>query len=123
MVLLEFGEIYMNIYESWIVKSPIIQRGLHGDKVPENSISAFKQAVKNKLPIKFEVTSLADGTPVVFNDERLARMTGADGFISSLKISNFKEQKKKSQPLQKRWKLLTEKFLFLLKLKTKEKLV
>ena len=79
----------MNIYESWIVKSPIAHRGLHSEKVPENSISAFKQAVKNKLPIELDVIALADGTPVVFHDEKLARMTGCDGFISSLNISDI----------------------------------
>lgn len=83
----------MNIYESWIVKSPIAHRGLHGDKIPENSISAFKQAVKNKYPIELDITALADGTPVVFHDERLARMTGADGFISSLNITDLENFK------------------------------
>ena len=79
----------MNIYESWIVKSPIAHRGLHGEKVPENSLAAFKQAIKNKLPIELDVTALADGTPVVFHDEKLARMTGCDGFISGLNIADI----------------------------------
>ena len=73
----------MNIYESWIVKSPIAHRGLFDEKNPENSLLAFKRAIKNKVAIEFDVTSLADGTVVVFHDERLARMTGKDGFISS----------------------------------------
>ena len=116
----------MNIYESWIVKSPIIQRGLHGDKVTENSISAFKQAIKNKLPIKFEVSALADGTPVVFNDERLARMTGADGFISSLNISdieNFKLQgtKEKIPTLAEALDVIDGKVPLLIEIKNKGK--
>lgn len=81
----------MNIYESWIVKSPIAHRGLFGEKVPENSLLAFKQAVKNKLPIELDVTALADGTPVIFHDEKLARMTGRDGFISSLSLSDISD--------------------------------
>lgn len=79
----------MNIYESWIVKTPIAHRGLFGEKVPENSLLAFKQAVKSKLPIELDVTALADGTPVIFHDEKLARMTGRDGFISSLSLSDI----------------------------------
>lgn len=79
----------MNIYESWIVKSPISHRGLHGEKVPENSIAAFKQSIKNKYPIELDVVALADGTPVVFHDEKLARMTGRDGFISSLSLADI----------------------------------
>ncbi len=79
----------MNIYESWIVKSPIAHRGLHGEKVPENSLLAFKQAIKNKLPIELDVSALADGTPVVFHDEKLARLTGCDGFISGLNVTDI----------------------------------
>ena len=81
----------MNIYESWIVKSPIAHRGLHGENVPENSLAAFKLAAKNKYPIELDVVALADGTPVVFHDEKLARMTGRDGFISSLSLSDISD--------------------------------
>ena len=79
----------MNIYESWIVKSPIAHRGLFDEKNPENSLSAFKRAIKNKLTIELDVTSLADGTLVVFHDEKLARMTGKDGFISGCNYSDI----------------------------------
>ena len=81
----------MNIYESWLVKQPIAHRGLFGDKIPENSIAAFKNAIKNKLPIELDVTCLADGTPVVFHDEKLARMTGKDGFISNCKYEDIQK--------------------------------
>ena len=83
----------MNIYETWIVKSPIAHRGLFGEKIPENSLLAFKQAIKNKLPIELDVTALADGTPVIFHDEKLARMTGRDGFISSMSLADISDLK------------------------------
>ena len=73
----------MNIFETWIAKTPIAHRGLFNEKYPENSLSAFKNAVKNKLPIELDVSYLTDGTLVVFHDEKLARMTGKDGFISN----------------------------------------
>ena len=78
----------MNIYETWIVKQPIAHRGLFGDKIPENSIAAFKNAVKNKVTIDLDVSFLTDGTPVIFHDEKLARMTGKDGFISNCKYED-----------------------------------
>ena len=81
----------MNIYESWIVKSPISHRGVHGEKAPENSLAAFKQSIKNKYPIELDVVALADGTPVVFHDEKLARLTGRDGFISSVSLSDISD--------------------------------
>ncbi len=74
----------MSIFDTWLVKSPIAHRGLFNSTIPENSITAFKNAIKNKLPIELDVVSLADGTPVVFHDEKLARMTGKDGFVSGL---------------------------------------
>ena len=39
----------MNIFETWLATTPIAHRGLFTDKIPENSLSAFKNAVKNKL--------------------------------------------------------------------------
>ena len=79
----------MNIFESWVATTPIAHRGLFNDKYPENSLSAFKNAVKNKLPIELNVTCLADGTPVIFHDQKLARMTGKDGFISMLNYEDL----------------------------------
>lgn len=79
----------MNIYETWIATTPIAHRGLFNEKYPENSIAAFKNAVKNKLPIEIDVNCLADGTPVVFHDQKLARMTGKDGFISNCKYEDI----------------------------------
>ena len=79
----------MNIFDSWISTTPIAHRGLFNEKYPENSLAAFKNAVKNKLPIEFDVSCLADGTPVIFHDQKLARMTGKDGFISMLTIDDL----------------------------------
>lgn len=79
----------MNIYDSWLVQQPIAHRGLFTDKIPENSLSAFKNAIKSKLPIELDVTILTDGTVVVFHDEKLARLTGKDGFISNCSYADI----------------------------------
>ena len=81
----------MSIYESWLVKQPIAHRGLFDEKHPENSLAAFKNAIKNKLPIELDVSILTDGTPVIFHDEKLARMTGKDGFISNCKFEDIQK--------------------------------
>lgn len=81
----------MSIYESWIVKQPIAHRGLFNENIPENSLAAFKNAVKNKVTIDLDVCCLADGTPVIFHDEKLARMTGKDGFISNCKYTDIQK--------------------------------
>lgn len=73
----------MKINDTWIGSCPIAHRGLFNEEIPENSLASFKNAIKNKCPIELDVTHLADGTPVVFHDEKLARMTGKDGFITN----------------------------------------
>lgn len=81
----------MSIYDTWIVTSPIAHRGLFNETIPENSIPAFKNAVKNKVSIELDVVALSDGTPVVFHDSKLARMTGKDGFISNCTYDEIKD--------------------------------
>ncbi len=79
----------MKINEMWIGSSPIAHRGLHSSEIPENSLASFKNAIKNKFPIEFDVTCLADGTPVVFHDEKLSRLTGRDGFITNTSLEEL----------------------------------
>ncbi|WP_293902148.1 glycerophosphodiester phosphodiesterase [Phenylobacterium sp.] len=59
---------------------PIAHRGLwspHGP--PENSLGAFQAACAAGYGIELDVQLSADGEAVVFHDDKLARMTGADG--------------------------------------------
>lgn len=73
-----------DIFKSWLVETPIAHRGLHNDELPENSIGAFKNAVKSGYAIELDVQIIADGTVVVFHDETLSRMTGNDGYVKFL---------------------------------------
>lgn len=53
---------------------------------PENTLEAFDRAVElGAQMIELDVRQAADGTLVVFHDEDVSRMTGADGFIHALK--------------------------------------
>jgi len=58
-------------------------RGLHDNKgdAPENSLAAIEKAVKHGYGIEFDVQLTRDRIPVVFHDESLARMCGADGHV------------------------------------------
>lgn len=51
-------------------------RGLHGNGIPENSMAAFRLAVRKGYGIEFDVQLTRDGIPVVFHDASLARMCG-----------------------------------------------
>lgn len=58
-------------------------RGLHsGDgAVPENSLSAFRQAVFQGYGIELDLQLTADERVVVFHDDTLARMCGEQGSV------------------------------------------
>ncbi len=90
----------MEIFESWIVNRYIAHRGLHDETCAENSLSAFAKAVENDYAIELDVRVIGDGTPVVFHDETLQRMTGCDGYVKNIsskdslkkyKLSNTKD--------------------------------
>ncbi len=83
----------MNIYDSWLCQKFIAHRGLHDEESPENSLSAFQKAIDKGYPIELDVHPLADGTVVVFHDEKLGRMTGADGFITNYTYDDIKDLK------------------------------
>lgn len=85
-------EVKMDIFSSWLVNKYIAHRGLHSDKIPENSIMAFKEAINHDYAIELDVHKIEDDTVVVFHDDTLKRMTGEDGYINSVK--DKKELKK-----------------------------
>ncbi len=59
-------------------------RGFHGDKkiAPENSMKAFHNAVEKGYGIELDVQLSKDLVPVVFHDENLKRVCGADHYLN-----------------------------------------
>ena len=69
----------------------IAHRGIHNNKdIPENSILAFKEAIKGNLPIEFDIRITKDNKLVVFHDGNLKRMTGIDKNIEELTLDEVK---------------------------------
>lgn len=68
-------------YDFWLLNRPIAHRGLWGNGLIENSLSAYKNAVDNGYPIEIDLYSSKDGTLFSFHDALLKRMTGAEGLI------------------------------------------
>lgn len=79
----------MELFNSWLVSTPIAHRGLHDDSAPENSLAAFQKAIDAGYAIELDVQMLSDGTLVVFHDESLSRLTGNDGYIKFLTRSDL----------------------------------
>lgn len=73
--------------------SPFAHRGLYTDDqtVPENSMLAFAQAVKQGYAIELDVQLSADGKVIVFHDANLFRMSGVDKKIAETDWQQLKE--------------------------------
>ena len=79
----------MDLFNSWLVETPIAHRGLHDKSHPENSMSSFAQAIEAGYAIELDIQMISDGTIVVFHDESLSRLTDNDGYIKFLNKSDL----------------------------------
>lgn len=70
--------------DTFLTRLPIAHRGLHDANKPENSIAAFRAAIKGGYAIETDVRLSKDGKLVVFHDETLLRMTGAEQAVAEL---------------------------------------
>ena len=71
---------------SFLSSSLIAHRGLHSAGKPENSLAAFGAAVRRGYAIELDVHLLSDGSVVVFHDDNLKRMCGADVEVKALTV-------------------------------------
>ena len=79
---------------NFLVKNTIAHRGIFdNDKVPENSIKSFKDAIKKGYVIEFDVHLTKDKKIVVFHDMDLDRMTKEKGPIKELTLEELQKIK------------------------------
>ena len=71
----------------------IAHRGLHNNnsQIPENSLSAFKEAVNNGFAIENDIHLSSDGEVVVFHDDNISRMCGINKKIKDMTLGEIKE--------------------------------
>lgn len=62
--------------------APFAHRALHDGTMAENSMDAIKAAVEAGYGIEIDIQPSRDGTPMVFHDYDLARLTGVAGAIA-----------------------------------------
>ena len=75
----------MNIYA---------HRGLFDNKkIVENTINAFKKAIKDNVNIELDIRVTKDNKLVVFHDENIKRLTGINSKISDLTYEELKNIK------------------------------
>lgn len=70
----------------------VAHRGIHNNKeIPENSLAAFKQALKLNYPIELDVQLTKDNTLVVFHDYNLKRLTNKDLILQQATYDDLKK--------------------------------
>lgn len=70
--------------EHWVLSKPIAHRGLWNESFPENTLSAYQNAIDNGYPIEMDIQMSEDGKLFCFHDDNAKRMTGVDKDIRTL---------------------------------------
>lgn len=65
-------------------------RGLHGNKIPENSLAAYSNAIDHGYGIEIDVQLSSDGEIFVFHDETVKRMCGVEKKLSEMTSDEIK---------------------------------
>ena len=73
-----------------LLRKPFAHRGVHS-VCPENSLPAFEKAIELGLGIELDIHLTRDEQIVVFHDDNLKRMTGADEYIKLLSYDQIKQ--------------------------------
>ena len=76
---------------TFLKKNLIAHRGLHNSLYPENSVGAFKRAIKKNYSIELDIHLTKDKKVVVFHDDNLKRMTGIDRKINDCTYEELKK--------------------------------
>lgn len=77
----------------WLTDVYVAHRGLFDNEngIPENSVCAFKRAAEQGFAIETDVQMTKDGFLVVFHDDELKRMTGAEGKLCDRTLSELQQ--------------------------------
>ena len=74
---------------AFLTSIPIAHRGLHGDGRPENSLAAFRAAIRAGYAIETDVRFTKDKQLAVFHDDTVDRMTDASGKVSAFTAADL----------------------------------
>ena len=81
---------------SFIKQTLIAHRGLHNNKIQENTIEAFKKAILKKQIIELDIHLIKDNTIVVFHDDNLERIYGIDKKINRALLQTARQAERGS---------------------------
>ncbi|PAT01355.1 hypothetical protein CI105_07190 [Candidatus Izimaplasma bacterium ZiA1] len=75
----------------WIKQGKFAHRGLHDEKLPENSLGAFKNAISHNYDIELDIRMTQDNQIVVVHDSNLKRLCNKNVIIEKTKYSEIKK--------------------------------
>lgn len=77
---------------NFLKNSVIAHRGIYDNKkVYENSLEAFKKAIKKGYAIEFDLHLTKDNEVVVFHDGKLDRLTKSNGVIKNMTLEEIQK--------------------------------
>lgn len=62
----------------------IAHRGIHNERIKENTLMAFDKAIMHNMPIELDIQLTCDNVVVVYHDESLRRLIGKNKKIKDL---------------------------------------
>ncbi len=68
----------------WIKNGTFAHRGLHDNVIPENSMKAFREAIKHGYDIELDIHMTKDRKLVCIHDNNLLRLCGVNHTVHSL---------------------------------------
>ena len=116
-----------DIYDSFLTNKMFAHRGLWDKNSPENSLSAFQKAIGKGYCIELDVNPIEDGTPVVFHDSKMSRMTNKDRYIQNLsreelETTTLLDTNEKIPTLEETLKFVKGRVPLLIEIKSQEKI-
>ena len=115
-----------DIWNSFLTNKMFAHRGLWDKDAPENSLAAFQKAIDMGYAIELDINPIDDGTPVVFHDSKMSRMTGKDRYIQNISREEFEnttllDTEQKIPTLEDVLKLVKGKVPLLIEIKNQDK--
>ena len=77
--------------DSWLLTRHIAHRGLWGDGVPENSLTAYARAIEKGYAIEIDLYLSKDGVLFSIHDSKLLRLCGVDRFVFDMTAEEIKK--------------------------------
>lgn len=108
--------------DKWYLRYKFAHRGLHNKAIPENSLTAFANAMEKDFAIELDIRKTKDNKIVVFHDDNLKRICGIEKRIEDLSLAeieqlNILDSEEKIPTLNEVLKLVNGKVPLLIELK------